>query len=71
MHILARTLHSIYSLKLTQDIINQSTSGHYQSIDIFLSLSEVTRKSVEQNIQISIADCHYMYSSIDGNTHDV
>jgi hypothetical protein len=43
------------------------TQDSYQAISNFLSYSDVTRRSNKHNIQIYIADYHYIYNGVVGN----
>jgi hypothetical protein len=46
------------------------TQGSYEAINNFLSHSEVARTSCKHNIQVSIADWHYIYNGVVGNMCD-
>jgi hypothetical protein len=64
MYLLAKACHNnVYSKNLNP--------GQLSSDQRLPVTSEVTRRSNKHNVQICIADCHYIYNNVVGNMHDV
>jgi hypothetical protein len=55
----------------SSSLCSNDLPGSYQAINNFLSHSEITRTCCKHNVQVSIANWHYIYNGIVRNMRDV